>query len=193
MTGRHIVVFVLNWAMILTLPVMFGPIGGHCSIENGVPVGPYFSGTFDGDNHTISGINISNPSVGTGAYGLFGYVRDGTIANLNVSGVLDMEGKDVDIVGAVVGYTSGSLYNLHSSVVVSGLDPVGSASHAGGIAGVVENNDSESVLCVRYCSNTGDVAARGRVGGIVVPYTALKVGWLSTNVLIWEILNLFHR
>ncbi|MFW5649272.1 MAG: InlB B-repeat-containing protein [Candidatus Alkaliphilus sp. MAG34] len=162
------------------------PIGGHCSIENGVPVGPYFSGTFDGDNHTISGINISNPSVGTGAYGLFGYVRDGTIANLNVSGVLDMEGKDVDIVGAVVGYTSGSLYNLHSSVVVSGLDPVGSASHAGGIAGVVENNDSESVLCVRYCSNTGDVAARGRVGGIVGAVYCSKSG----GVVIDQCFNL---
>jgi predicted phosphodiesterase len=143
------------------------PIGGHCSIEDGVPDGPYFGGTFDGDNHTISGINISNPSIGTGAYGLFGYVKDGIIANLNVVGSLDMGGKDINIVGAVVGYTSGNLYNLHSSMAVSGLDPVGSASHAGGIAGVVENNDSESVLYVRYCSNTGNVAARGRVGGIV--------------------------
>ena len=61
------------------------PIGGHCPIEDGIPNGPYFAGAFDGGNHTISGINISNPVSETGAYGLFGYVKDGVIANLNAT------------------------------------------------------------------------------------------------------------
>ncbi len=30
----------------------------------------------------------------------------------------------------------------------------------------MENNDRESILYVRYCSNMGDISARGRVGGI---------------------------
>ncbi len=58
------------------------PIGGHCTltaIEEGGPTGYYFAGNFDGDNHTISGINITNPVAGTGAYGLFGYVQGGTV------------------------------------------------------------------------------------------------------------------
>ncbi|HZX21371.1 MAG TPA: metallophosphoesterase, partial [Clostridia bacterium] len=153
------------------------PIGGHCPINNdGIPSGFYFGGTFDGNNHVISGINVTNPAPGTGAYGLFGYVKDGTIANLGVAGKLDMSGEDISIIGSVVGYTSGSLYNIHSSVTITGLDPECKASNAGGIAGIVENNDSESILYVQYCSNAGHVSARGRIGGIVGAIYCAKSG-----------------
>ena len=146
------------------------PIGGHCPLtasEQGVPTGLYFGGVFDGCNHTIGGINISNPAAETGAYGLFGYVNGGTIANLNVAGSLDMGDNYTSAVGSVVGYTTGSLYNLHSSMTVSVADPTtNTASETGGIAGVVANISSSPALYVRYCSNTGDVTGRGRMGGI---------------------------
>ena len=156
------------------------PIGGHCPLtgsEQGVPTGFYFGGNFDGGNHTISGINISNPAAGTGAYGLFGYVKGGTIANLNIAGSLDMGDNYTSAVGSVVGYTTGSLYNLHSSMTVSVADPTAcTASQAGGIAGVVANTDSNPALYVRYCSNTGDVTARGRIGGIAGAVYCLSDG-----------------
>jgi uncharacterized repeat protein (TIGR02543 family) len=158
----------------------WNPIGGHCPLtasEQGVPTGFYFGGTFDGGNHSISGINISNPAAGTGAYGLFGYVNGGTIANLNVSGSLDMGDSSTSAVGAVVGYTTGSLYNLHSSMTVSVNDPTtNTASETGGIAGVVANTNSSLALYVRYCSNTGDVTGRGRMGGIVGAVYCLSDG-----------------
>ncbi len=149
------------------------PIGGACGMDNtiesnkSIPLGYCFAGIFDGDNHTISNINISNPSSGTGAYGLFGYVNGGTLANLYVSGSLDLGDNAIDSIGAIVGYTTGSLYNLHSSMTVYMNDLNCSATQAGGIAGAVENTNSNSVVYVRYCSNTANVTGRGRVGGIV--------------------------
>lgn len=151
----------------------WAPIGGACALSTetatlGIPTGNYFAGVFDGRNHSISGINISNPVVGTGAYGLFGYVNGGTIANLSVAGSLNMGNNTIDEIGSVVGYTSGDLYNLHSSMTIYMYDPTEEmASQAGGIAGVVENRNSNTTIHVKYCSNTGNITARGRIGGIV--------------------------
>ncbi len=150
----------------------WAPIGGACALSTetatlGIPMGNYFAGVFDGRNHTISGINISNPAAGTGAYGLFVYVNGGTIANLSVAGSLNMGNNAIDEIGSVVGYTSGDLYNLHSSMTIYMYDPTEeTASQAGGIAGVVENIGSNTIH-VKYCSNTGNITARGRIGGIV--------------------------
>lgn len=146
------------------------PIGGACTLDatTGVPIGAHFDGVFDGYNHTISGINVSNPASGTGAYGLFGYVGSGgVLANMSVAGSLNMGTLKINQIGGVVGYSQGSLYNLHSSVTVYMNDTSCEASMAGGIAGVVENINSSTTLYVRYCSNTGAVTGRGRVGGIV--------------------------
>ncbi len=147
----------------------WAPIGGACAIDatSGAPTGAHFDGVFDGKNHSISGINVSDPDAGTGAYGLFGYVGGGGIlANLRVAGSLDMGSDKVDQIGSVVGYSRGSLYNLHSSMAVSMNDTTRSASMCGGIAGAVDNPSSSSRLYVRYCSNTGAVTGRGRVGGV---------------------------
>jgi len=145
------------------------PIGGACTIDaNGVPTGAHFDGVFDGNNHTISGINVSNPATGTGAYGLFGYVgTGGALANLSVAGSLNMGTLTINEIGGVVGYCQGSLYNLHSSMTVYMNDASLTASMCGGIAGAVENTSTDSTLYVRYCSNTGAVTGRGRIGGIV--------------------------
>lgn len=144
------------------------PIGGACTLVDGVPTGNHFDGIFDGANHTVSGINVSNPAAGTGAYGLFGYVGTGGIlANLSVAGSLNMGTLKIDEIGAVVGYCRGSLYNVHSSMSVYMNDTSYTASMCGGIAGVVENTSSSGTQYVRYCSNTGPVTGRGRIGGIV--------------------------
>ena len=144
------------------------PIGGACEIVSGIPAGNFFAGTFDGNNHTISGINISNPAADTGAYGFFGYINGGILANLSVAGYLDMGTNSVNQIGSVVGYTNGSLLNVHSSMTVYMNDNENlSSSQCGGIAGVIQNTGSGLPLCIRYCSNSGDVTGRGRIGGIV--------------------------
>jgi hypothetical protein len=154
------------------------PIGGASYIPNtGVPNGPYFSGTFDGyyagntdtsNTRTISGLNITISSAGTyyGAYGLFGYVNGGVIQNLTLgAGTGISTTLALNAMGAFVGYTNGTLYNLHNTGTPVYVNNAG-ASQAGGIAGTVENNGSDTVI-VQYCSNSAPVTGRGRVGGIV--------------------------
>ncbi|MCH5143272.1 MAG: hypothetical protein J1G07_06160, partial [Clostridiales bacterium] len=48
-----------------------------------------FKGTFDGDDHTISGLYIDSTE---GWQGLFGYVENGTIKNLTVKGTVSGKG-----------------------------------------------------------------------------------------------------
>ncbi|MBR5922327.1 MAG: hypothetical protein IKZ59_00885, partial [Clostridia bacterium] len=53
----------------------FAPIGSTSA---------YFRGQFDGKNHTVSGINVSN-ALGTGT-GFFGALHNGWIKNLHLEG-----------------------------------------------------------------------------------------------------------
>ncbi|MDR1246878.1 MAG: hypothetical protein LBK57_07595 [Clostridiales Family XIII bacterium] len=162
------------------------PIGGAGSVSTGVPATNSFAGTFSGYNsgssatyntYTISGLNIPDSAFSStanyGGYGLFGYVGvGGAIMHLTVSGTVATT-KSINVVGGIVGYSNGTLYNLHNEVNVS-VNNSG-ASQAGGVAGTVENNGSTAIY-VQYCSNEGTVLGRGRVGGIVGAVYCANVG-----------------
>ncbi|MCD7766573.1 MAG: hypothetical protein LUH53_08705 [Lachnospiraceae bacterium] len=60
-----------------------------------------FSGTFDGNGYTVSGLYISNSSE---KQGLFGYISGATVKNLTVSGSV----SSYRSVGGVVGYATNS-------------------------------------------------------------------------------------
>ena len=69
--------------------------------DNWTPIGNdsnRYTGTFDGEGHTISGLQLS--SIGSNNVGLFGYVDGGTVKNLNLTNV-SVSGKW--FVGGVVG------------------------------------------------------------------------------------------
>ncbi len=121
----------------------------------------YFQGTFDGNNHTISGLYINQecedyqaPINNDADYrGLFG-VSSGTIKNLNVRGTVT--GKEY--VGGIVAFNSGTLNNCRSFVSVIGDD-----EGTGGVVG--ENNHGT----IENCHNFGDVTGRHKYwhGGVV--------------------------
>lgn len=126
------------------------------------PISSTFAGTFDGNNKYISGLKIKNTD-GDNA-GLFAQIS-GTVKNLEL--------RDVDIkvsvnaskyVGAVAGYSTGTIENCVVSGTVTG-NGQGSGFSVGGVAG---GNDEggEVVGCSSTASVTGDGPA-GRVGGIV--------------------------
>ncbi len=85
-------------------PVSFAPIGGNGD-DNA------FSGTFDGQGHTISGLYQSGWAFGYewgsyGSVGLFGELKDATVKNVTISGAESLvEGGDV---GGVAGSASGN-------------------------------------------------------------------------------------
>ena len=127
-----------------------------------------YSGTFDGDGHTISGLYINNSRAND--QGLFGYVSGGTVKDLSVSG--DISGHW--FVGGVVGY--------NSSGTVTGCIFSGSGSVSGGedVGGVVGYNGTDAT--VSNCYNTGTVTGTvDSVGGVV--------GWNSSSGTVTNCYN----
>ena len=111
-----------------------------------------FNGVFDGQRHTISGLNIS------GAYspvGLFSSLeKAGVIKNLTVKGAIVPNG-DKGYVGGIVGINSG---RIEGSVFVGTV--IGS-SDIGGIAGLNKVSGS-----ISECAVEGEILGENRTGGI---------------------------
>lgn len=141
-----------------TLSKETGEIEFASDAEQWVPIADYannsnlnFAGTYDGNNHTISGIYIDNSS--NQYKGLFGYVNGGTIKNLNI--------ESSKIVGSsYIGGICGSAKNKSLiSRCHNGADITASSSIVGGICGYTDSSILE-------CYNTGDIEGNGSIGGI---------------------------
>ena len=112
-----------------------------------------FTGTFDGADHTISGLYIDSTE---GWQGLFGYVENGTIKNLTVKGTVSGKGY----VGGIVGYFDvGTLEKCSFEGAVKGGS---SGQPIGGIAGY---NRSGTIT---KCSNRGEVSCLSEYAGGIV-------------------------
>lgn len=149
----------------------------------GVSSSKAYTGVFDGEGHTVSGLYISQSG---GNAGVFGYVSGGSIRDLTVSDSL--VSASGNYVGAIAGDLKGTVENCHvtDSVKVSGkgyvggvvgeLDSTGSVTkssnagavyassdYAGGIAGRVYSERSDSLT---DSFNSGSVAGSGYAGGV---------------------------
>ena len=113
-----------------------------------------YSGTFDGQNHTISGLYFS----GSQSAGLFGEVNNAKIQNVTVADSYFYE-ESTNYVGGIVGKANGRTYllNCHNVSTLAGLSYV----YTGGIAGSTEED-----CVVENCSNSGKLSGYN-VGGIV--------------------------
>lgn len=122
-----------------------------------------FAGTFDGNGHTISGLNGSN--------GLFGFVNGATIKNLKVEGTISASTTGI---GGIVGKTQGPVTIdscVFSGKISASYTETTKANGIGGIVGRVNNG----TLKIFNCMNIGDVQATGtcgrngmiRVGGVL--------------------------
>ena len=114
-----------------------------------VPIGTEdnpFIGTFDGDGHTISGLNYS------GKYaGLFGHVNNGTISNIKLA---DSSFENGTVSGGICAVNNGGTIEncAVDNVAVSG-------GTAGGICG--QNSGT-----ITDCFFSGNVSSDGKSGGI---------------------------
>ena len=122
-------------------------MSGYSWTPIGIDENNYFSGTFDGNGHTISNLTITKETVGY--FGLFG-ITDATIQNVNLTGSLTNTISDASssYVGAVAGYIIGGEIrnvNTHDFIIESGADiPLGQA--VGGIVGVTESTPVENCV-----------------------------------------------
>ena len=111
-----------------------------------------YSGTFDGNNKTVSGLYFNGDST---CIGLFGSSEsDGNIKNV---GVVDSYFKGNDHVGGVCGNNAGTITNCHNA---GNLTAIESSATVGGICGY--NNGGT----VTNCYNTGTVTATGSVASV---------------------------
>ena len=109
-----------------------------------------WSGTFDGDGHTLSNLYVNMTTEGAG---MFGYTMYCTIKNITFSGVK---------ITGTTNYTGIIGYMINGSVSnVTVTDGVITGDYAvGGICGVQESST------VSHCTNHAQVTGRMNVGGI---------------------------
>ena len=111
-----------------------------------------YSGTFDGNNKTVSGLYFNGDST---CIGLFGSSEsDGNIKNV---GVVDSYFKGNDSVGGVCGNNAGTITNCYNAGNLTAIDP---NATIGGICGY--NNGGT----IANCYNTGTVTATGSVASV---------------------------
>lgn len=156
------------------------------SSEAWTPIVPdnthYYTGTFDGKGHTISGLNVTGEFMYAG---LFGTVKDGTIKSLTVAGKVSPSNSQC-IVGGIVGYASKAVIkNCSNHCSVTGR----TTSIIGGIAGF---NSSGAII---DCYNVGTISVINyaeAIGGIVGSNSGTisncyNVGTVSNDTSVGEI------
>ena len=153
-----------------------------------------FKGTFDGGNHTIRGIRIKTA---TKNQGLFGYLYQGTVKNVNLADTKIIASQSIggiagtnylgeiyncsvandvnieasaNVSGGIVGDNCGTVSNCISSATLNGVDVVG------GIVGLNSGTISN-------CTATADANVNGNsnCGGII---GLLQSGTIKNNLVI---------
>lgn len=110
----------------------------------------FFKGTFDGNGKTITGLYVSDTA--KNYVGLFGYVKDGEIKNLNVEKSFLWGRSDV---GVIVGFAESSkIENVSSEGFAYGKENIG------GIAGSLHKSSLNNAV-----SNT-EIVSMGNAGGV---------------------------
>lgn len=138
-----------------------------------------FMGTFDGQGHVISNMNINSLAdnypglrsaagdVSTSSYAaLFGYVSDATLKNFTVGGTV----VGVDVAG-VVGITGGTctIENVISNVRLTGTNGSNENDEVRGkVAGFVSCPKGDS-LTIKNCTNNGDISGSSQKNNYLEP------------------------
>jgi filamentous hemagglutinin family protein len=107
-----------------------------------IATGAVYTGTFDGANHVISGLKVSQSGVDN--VGMFSALSGGTIRNLTLTGIDVSGGYGV---GGLVGYVSnegGSISNVSIGGKVEGVGNVGAL--AGSNGGAISNAVSSGTV-----------------------------------------------
>ena len=149
-----------------------------------------FTGTFDGQGHTVSGLDYSKYTKRTARIGFFGATNGAEIRNLTVEGTVSAAGQDV---GGIVGVTYGKtvIENCVNNCTVSGKNNVGgiagrthngadgtvikNCTNNGNVTGTTKNvggiiggvNSTDGPLTVNRCINTGEITGATNIGGVV--------------------------
>lgn len=125
---------------------------------------PVFCGTFNGNGHTISGLELDG---GNSYQGLFRFVeQDGVINGLTVSGTVSADGAQ-EYVGGIAGSVRGTVRDCSFEGVIDGT------MYVGGIAGITEKTGR-----IENCRVIGMIQGEKYIGGI----TGRNDGSVSSSI-----------
>lgn len=103
-----------------------------------------FNSIFDGQNHTVSNLSITQTSSDSGLFGS----ASGTIKNLIVKGNITLNSNGSNI-GGIVGYANGAtISNVQSYVNISNGNC--ELKHVGGIVGTIDTKTTIVEKCINY-------------------------------------------
>jgi len=128
----------------------------HFWTSIGSSITNYFSGTFNGNGHTIKGLYL-NSTIDN--QGLFGYISSAIIKDVSVGGYVY---SSVTNVGGIAGWVAGTceINNCSNAATVKSAD-----FNAGGIVAAAQ---ASSTVKIYNCYNTGTIkAGTSSAGGIV--------------------------
>ncbi len=161
----------------------FPPIGEFT--PGATPTRSPFTGTFDGNRHTIS--NLQMDPTGTIAAGLFSLLGEGGVVR-NV-GLVAVEVTGVNNAGAVVGRSEGTVFATYATGTVTGQGGIGGlVGHQNGEGLTTEPRVAASYSAVTVNStsgagnNTGGLVGLNNVGDIIASYATGNVTG-STNAV----------
>jgi hypothetical protein len=161
-----------------------------------LPIAPdwskYFSGSYDGDGHSITGLYVNRPINDLSA--LFGYTVNATLKNIVLS---DVNITGANYIGSLAGYAEyGTILNCSSSGTVIGSQNVGgliglkyynsvqdchtstnvnASYHVGGLLGVYYDGN------VLNCYTTGNIVSSSQYSGGIVGYNTSNIHLCYSN------------
>ena len=127
-----------------------------------------FYGTFDGQGHAISKMNVSITSQSNIMGGLFGTLF-GTVSNLIVEGAVTVEGADYCRAGGICGQLAGTIeFCRFNGTVSSTTSNSEESNYAGGIMGGYVGAISKITGCIANAKATisGGDASNSGAGGL---------------------------
>ncbi|MBQ8455800.1 MAG: hypothetical protein IJ537_10775, partial [Bacteroidaceae bacterium] len=181
----------------------------------GTQSAPY-KGTFDGQNHKITGFNLTYDG---GRQGLFGQVDGATVKNFSIAGTITANGNGGSSagLGVIAWAESSTIQNVHSSLIVDATGTGLGSTHVGGVVGSLQkynrvercsfsgrmNGGSNKVDCfgcvvgymtdgsvISNCANYGKLTyscSEGNAGGILAYTWANQGGKIENCLNIGEI------
>ena len=150
----------------------------------GIDYNHRYTGTFDGGDHTITGLTVT----GSDQYaGLFGYIGSGgTVKDVTLEGVQIATTHSVGDAGGVAGWSYGTLENCSVSGSVSGS---GMNGIAGGVVGFQVGGS------LTGCSSSATVNAGNTAGGVAgsTMQAATLTACYATGDVTLESINQYYN
>lgn len=109
-----------------------------------------FRGTLDGNNHTIKGLKQA----------LFQVLEEGTVSNLNLSGVQISGSGDTGALANVIGTGKKSAVTIQNITITGSVTGTG---NTGSLAGVLKGTD----VVISRIANSATVAGTANAGGLI--------------------------